>query len=246
MVAKSILISICLIILSVAVLAEPKVEIPDHEFNFGRTLQRMKIAHTFWVKSVGEDTVRITKVEPGCSCNEVPLNDSVIAPGDSMPLTVIFSTGSYRSNTLKKPHIYTNAGEEPTYMKIHADIYGDPEQMSPLVLRPPAVELSVYNYKDMHETATFHIVNKSGRDYNLKLVDVFNKPIEVELPKKVKAGETVEGMVKVRKELLNTNFLDSFTFEIDDDFRSRYTIPVRRILPPVHPDSVKQEVEESR
>lgn len=243
---KAVLALTCLLVLTGSALAEPEVEIPEHEFNFGRTLQRMKITHTFWIKSVGEDTLRITKVEPGCSCNEVPLTDSVIAPGDSVPLKVIFSTGSYRSNTLKKPHIYTNAGDEPTYMKIHADIYSNPEKMSPLVLRPPAVELSVYSYKDMHQRATFHIVNKADRDFNLTLVDASDKPVTVELPGKVKAGETVTGVVNVREEFLNTDFLGSFTFEIDDDLRSRYTVPFRRFLPPVDPDSVETEADESR
>lgn len=42
-----------------------RVEVPEVSFNFGYVPQGSSISHTFWLRSVGEDTLRITDVRPG-------------------------------------------------------------------------------------------------------------------------------------------------------------------------------------
>lgn len=43
----------------------PRIMIPETEFNFGRVGQGASIAHVFWIKNVGGDTLRIQDVKPG-------------------------------------------------------------------------------------------------------------------------------------------------------------------------------------
>jgi len=42
-----------------------RIEVPEVAFNFGYVPQGASISHTFWLRSVGGDTLRITDVRPG-------------------------------------------------------------------------------------------------------------------------------------------------------------------------------------
>jgi len=44
---------------------QPKIEVAPADFDFGRVPQGASIAHAFWIKNVGEDTLRIADVKPG-------------------------------------------------------------------------------------------------------------------------------------------------------------------------------------
>ena len=44
---------------------QPRLEVPEGSFNFGYVPQGSSISHTFWLKNVGGDTLRITDVRPG-------------------------------------------------------------------------------------------------------------------------------------------------------------------------------------
>lgn len=44
---------------------QPRLEVPEVSFNFGYVPQGASISHTFWLRNVGGDTLRITDVRPG-------------------------------------------------------------------------------------------------------------------------------------------------------------------------------------
>ena len=43
----------------------PRIQVSAEEFDFGRTPQGSTISHVFWLKNIGEDTLRITDIKPG-------------------------------------------------------------------------------------------------------------------------------------------------------------------------------------
>ena len=45
--------------------ALPKMFIPEEAFDFGYVPTNAKITHVFWLKSVGDDSLKIVKVVPG-------------------------------------------------------------------------------------------------------------------------------------------------------------------------------------
>jgi hypothetical protein len=53
------------LIIASQALAVPKMFLPEEKFDFGYTPQNVKVTHTFWIKSVGDDTLKILKVVPG-------------------------------------------------------------------------------------------------------------------------------------------------------------------------------------
>jgi hypothetical protein len=54
-----------LLLMAGSVLGAARMELPVKEFDFGYTPQNSKVSYSFWIHSVGDDTLRITKVVPG-------------------------------------------------------------------------------------------------------------------------------------------------------------------------------------
>jgi hypothetical protein len=43
----------------------PKISFSETSWDFGRTPQQSHVSHTFWIKNIGGDTLKIIKVDPG-------------------------------------------------------------------------------------------------------------------------------------------------------------------------------------
>ncbi len=219
---------IATIMLAGTALGGPAIKVAEPSFDFGKTVQHVKITHDFWIKSVGDQPLVITKVVPGCGCTEAPLRDSVLAPGDSTVLSITFSTGSYARNVTKTPYLKTNVSDEQVQLTIKTEIVVEPEKMGPLKITPFGIDISQTG-KTEHRRGVFLIENLSDRDLKLKVVDEAREYFETTLPDIVKAGETAEGVVVVRKEAVGSVFKKSLTFELNDAGRTRYTLPVSRL-----------------
>ncbi len=226
---KKIIYLIAILSFTLSAYAAPMIEIKEPSFNFGKVAQRTSVSHTFWIKSTGTDTLRIERVVPGCGCTKAPLQDSVLAPGDSTSIEIIFATKSFRGYVAKKPYLETNISDEKVYLRIDAELFPKPESIGPIAFEPYKLDVSQYSKKPRSK-AKFHLVNKSDKDYEITLIDMNNKSFDLKLPMKIKAGETIEGMITVHKDKLDTEFNSSFTIEINDDFRTRLSLPIRRII----------------
>jgi hypothetical protein len=229
---RKLLIASAMIIIGSAVLAAPGVKIPGDTWNFGKVIQNATTTHTFWIKSTGTDTLRITAVEPGCGCTQLPLSDSSIAPGDSLRLDIIFSTKSFVGNVNKRPFIVTNANPTNANMSIYAEILTEPEGAKPITMRPAKLDVSQFT-TTARRRASFELVNKSPETLKLLLVDTLFKNFTVEMPKSIKPGETVQGTIIVKKGSIEKSFKESFTFEaLGSETRDRFTLPVERLYRP--------------
>ncbi len=62
--AVTIVAALVLFLVSQA-MAVPKMFLPEEKFDFGFVPQDSKISHVFWIKSVGEDTLKILDIKPG-------------------------------------------------------------------------------------------------------------------------------------------------------------------------------------
>ncbi len=63
----SIALSVLIVVLIAggSVVAAPRMDIENDSFDFGFVPQNSKITHSFWLKSTGDDTLRIIRVVPG-------------------------------------------------------------------------------------------------------------------------------------------------------------------------------------
>jgi hypothetical protein len=208
-------------------LTQPRITIPQPNFDFGRVAQHNLVTCVYWLKSVGSDTLRITQVVPGCGCTEAPLSDSVIAPGDSAMLRIVFNTRQFRGSTTKKPYVMTNADDEKHYVYLTSSVVEKPGEFIKLQFEPYRVDVSQFTDRPRRRSR-FIIRNVSDKDLKLTLIPSGPLNFEVELPGEVKAGEEVLATVLVKKDLLEASFDQSLTVQVNDEVGTRYTIPVRR------------------
>ncbi len=59
-----IIFSIGIFWLPVVSWAGPKLAIPEKSWDFGNVSQHTTIAHAYWLKNIGDDTLRIINVKP--------------------------------------------------------------------------------------------------------------------------------------------------------------------------------------
>ena len=218
--------------LSVSVFAEKRVTVSESSFNFGKVIQHVTITHDFWLKAVGDEPVRITKVLPGCGCTQIPLIDSVIAPGDSTCLRIILDTQSFRGRINKYPSFITDADTAKFKLKLFAEIDTEPTTSHPLRLAPFELDVSQFSKKSRRRGSLL-ISNHSQQDFTITPIDTTGRSFAVRLPKTIPAGDTTEVFVMVHKDAVETDFKESITFEaVGETIRQRYTIPVIRMYKP--------------
>ena len=152
-----------------------------------------------------------------------------LAVGDSTELEIIFSSKKYRTKMSKRPKIQTNEGPPDKFVTITMNVVTRPDSTYPLIMRPYKIDLSQTGSKVIDEMS-FEIRNVSDEDLKLKLGSYASEYFEVDIPKKIKAGETKKAKVRLLKKVLKKSFEKSFTIELSDEARNRFTIPVKRKL----------------
>jgi hypothetical protein len=230
---KSVLIAIGLVLAMQALptsgMAAPRLVIDQPEFNFGYVPQNARISHVYWLKSAGDDTLRILKVTPGCGCTKAPLKATVLAPGDSTELEVLFSTGKYRNRISKAPQIATNEGSEKKRVTFTAYVCGPADTTYPLRISPAILDMSESGQSGRNEMAVT-ITNVSDQKLKVTLIEWPEQLINVELPESIGPGQSAQAEVTLRHDLPDESFEKSITLEVNDAVSSRFTIPIKRTV----------------
>lgn len=60
-----ILVFAVVLIVAGSAFAVPRLTIDESNFDFGYAPQHSKVSHVFWLKSTGDDTLKILNVRPG-------------------------------------------------------------------------------------------------------------------------------------------------------------------------------------
>lgn len=79
-----------------------KIAFDKESHDFGKVLYGEKATHTFVVTNLGEEVLRITKVDVDCGCTKALKGDTDIAPKGKSEITVEFDTEGERSGKKEK------------------------------------------------------------------------------------------------------------------------------------------------
>lgn len=213
--------------LCISVDAQPELEIPDADFNFGLVPRASTAVHWFWFKSIGTDTVRINRIKTGCSCATMPLEKDWIAPGDSMKVGFWWDVRHRVGHIGRYPYIFTNVQDNTYRMHITATVATNPDSLRPLRLRPYTWELARMGSHSV-DSIEFVFRNMSTEDLTLTPLSWPVDECIIELPKVVLAGNEAVGYVKLDPRYADFEFERSITLEISNQERTRMTIPIRR------------------
>ncbi|MDH4156999.1 MAG: DUF1573 domain-containing protein [candidate division Zixibacteria bacterium] len=225
---RETILTALIVVLSVSGgLCQPLLEIPDNRFEFGLVPQNSTVAHYFWFKSVGTDTLRITEIKTGCVCALMPLEREWIAPGDSMKVGIYWDVERRVGKIGRYPYIFTNAGPDPYRLFLTGTAAADMTISNPVSVRPFKLELPKLADRSIDSLAFVFHSDLSG-DVALTNVSFPVEECEIVLPDTLKAQSDNWGYIKVKKKFLYTEFKRSITLQFSDAKQTTITLPIRR------------------
>ncbi len=115
-------------------------------------------------------------------------------------------------------------------MTITAEMVTRPDSTYPVIIKPYKLDISQFG-ETVRDRMKFTISNVSEEDLSLKLVSIpFSVLSEINLPEMIEAGKSAEGEIVITKEMISEGFEKSFTFELSDEAKTRFTVPVKRTV----------------
>lgn len=94
--------------------ARPKAQFTETHFDFGVLPQGSTTTHTFSVKNVGNQPLKIESVRSTCECTVATSTNSVIAPGALGEIHVTFNSAGKMGDISKQIRVDTNDPKHPT------------------------------------------------------------------------------------------------------------------------------------
>ncbi|MBU0982710.1 MAG: hypothetical protein KKA42_02500 [candidate division Zixibacteria bacterium] len=153
----------------------------------------------------------------------------MLAVGDSTRLEIIFSTKRYTNRITKRPRIETNEGPPDKNVTIISQVVRRPDSTYPVIVKPYKLDVSQFGEK-VRDEMKFTLTNVSETNLTVTLVDEPYGYATVQLPEVIEAGKSAEGIIHLNADALDQSFEKSFTFELDDEQTSRFTVPVKRTV----------------
>lgn len=207
--------------------ANARLVIPEPDFRFGYAPQNAKIAHNYWLRNEGPDTVNLIDVRPGCGCTKAPLKTKVLAPGDSTDVELVFSTGLYGSRTTKSATVLADAGNTVPNLTFTAHPTKNVDSLKPFVVIPPMLKLDSVSADG--GPVEVRVRNTSAEPINLKLVSSPDKWFTIDVPSEPIAPNADQVIrVNIIGDIAAEVFNKSFTIEASDTALTRYSVPIQK------------------
>lgn len=210
--------------------AEPRLVIAGNRFDFGTTPQHATLTQYFWFHSVGTDTVKITEVETGCDCTTMPLERTILAPGDSMKVGVNWDTQASVGSSGKYPRIHIAGQHDPERLFMTASVTLFPDSARPISIKPFRAELSKMSSRSV-DSMRIMLTNHSELPVALKVTSAPMAEYRLTVPDSLRAKETVAMVLAVAPEYQDKEFSRSVTLKYDGGavgVTGNITVPVRR------------------
>lgn len=205
----------------------PRILVVRPLFDYGYVPDSSKIAHTYWINNIGTDTLKIFNVKLTCGCTKAAFDKATVAVNDSVPLEIVFDNLNRLKKQTRHTAVLCNDPADSRYqISFQCYTYVTGESTGPLrVTKNKRLRLTT---NDLGKEIAVTIKNVSQKPLEAKLVSYPTELISVLMPAGLIApGAAADILVEVAKDVRNRNQLKSFTFEMNDDAKSRYTIPVR-------------------
>ena len=101
--------------LAAAAFAAAELTVPEANYSFGTIPQGKKVQHNFVIRNSGDAPLQIKEVNVSCGCTAAKPSSSLVAPGKSAEIQVIFDSSSFSGRVQKSVSLVTNAGRAPNY-----------------------------------------------------------------------------------------------------------------------------------
>lgn len=195
-------------------------------FDFGFIPAGGVVSHSYTLHSRGTDSLRILKVQPACGCTKAPIKKESVAVGDSTDVELVFTSNKGASGSVSKSAtVSCNDADRATFQLTFKGVnYSNPDSLTPLTIS--TAELA-FDEKSRAKEAKLIVKNVSENIVKMHLVSTSAGYFRVEVPtSEIKPGGEKEINVRINTGIDEGQFKKSFTFAVDDQAGTRYTIPV--------------------
>lgn len=93
----------------------PKIFCEGSSYNFGTVINTKIIKHTFIIKNIGDDVLKIDKVRVSCGCTIIKIKDKSILPGGKTELKVELDLSDTEGEQFKDILIESNDPDTKFY-----------------------------------------------------------------------------------------------------------------------------------
>ena len=228
---KNTLLSILVVVALYGVAsAGSSLRVSNSHYDFGWMPYNSTVVHYFWFKSVGNDTLHIDPVNTRSDVARMPLEQTWLAPGDSMKVAAYWDTGSKGQAVERRMIVVTDSYvDDPQELLLKGIAVVKPDSLRPVLILPYKLEFSRLGAMSI-DSISFVMTNYSDRDFELELVSVLPDEVEIFIPDSLGAREEKTGYVKVIPSFQNSEFLTSITIQLTNatNYQKRITIPIRR------------------
>ncbi|SYZ73479.1 exported hypothetical protein [Candidatus Zixiibacteriota bacterium] len=209
--------------------AESAIELVPDSINFGIVPAKSNFYQKVILKSVGTDTLVIDSINPVCDCIKMPLDKTILPPGDSTVFEVSYASEEIVGERNRWPYIYYNRINEAKRLPIRAFMVSNLSALRPIYVTPFRIMASQFGDAKVTEFP-FFIVNETSDTIPLRLLYTDNEYYSLDFPVFVPAKSRAEGKIILNEKGLESEFEKSFTFEFINS-RSEaknYSVPVIR------------------
>jgi len=103
--------------------AEPRVEVPEDTYDFGRIESNSVVRHEFEIRNVGSAPLRLTKGDSSCRCTVLNFEEAELGPGQSIKIALEFNGKDYVGPVTQHATLYTNDLRRPQVkLTVKADV----------------------------------------------------------------------------------------------------------------------------
>ncbi len=223
------LLLLALTALSFAQQRGPKAFVPEPTFDMGYVPQRVKVGHTFWIYNIGTDSLNIQHIQVSCGCTQASNSVGMVAVNDSVPIQIVFDTGTRRLSQNKRITVRTNdPGAGSLSLQFTAFVFEpDQEDATGPVSFVQNKRLNA-NTDDLGKTFEVQYRNNSEQKLKPTLIAFPQDLVSVTIPDtEVEPGGIGTINVVLADSVKEKNQHRSFTVQFNDGENSRYTIPIR-------------------
>lgn len=170
-----------------AAFAAPELTVVEGNYNFGTIAQGKKVPHNFIIRNSGDAPLQIKEVNVSCGCTAAKPSSSVVAPGKTAEIQVIFDSTSFTGKVQKSVSLVTNAGRSPNYTFNMEGTIVEPLQVAPRQLSLGALKPGTA--KQVNVTVT----NREGNNVRLLSVSLTSNTLQLKSnirKSDLKTGET--------------------------------------------------------
>ncbi len=135
--------------------AQPRVEVPEDTYDFGRIESNSVVRHEFEIRNVGSAPLRITKGDSSCRCTGLNFEEAELAPGQSLKIALEFDGKDYVGPVTQHATLYTNDLRKPQVkLTVKADVVRSIRVVPPEIIftrvvrmQPAVGEAKIYIFR---------------------------------------------------------------------------------------------------